>query len=47
MLVLFEQWFKIEGKQKRRPDQQPYQAQREGPGDEAGVAPKDIQKIKQ
>ena len=47
MLVLFEQWFKVERKHKRGPDQQPYQAQREGPGDEVGVIQKDIQKMKQ
>ena len=47
MLVLFEQWFKIKRNQKTGPDQQPYQAQREGPGDDVGVAQKDIQKMKQ
>ena len=59
MFVSFEQWFKIERKQKSQQHksqhslwflgvfQQPYQAQRESPGDEVGFGQKDIEKIKQ
>ena len=44
---MFEQWFRSKETKKSGPDQQPYQAQREGPGDDVGVAQKDIQKMKQ